>query len=664
MSRKLDFSSFADFLGAAIKDAGPNAELPKDKSTIPNPSTSKVEPSDTEAVTPNQETLTAPETLTALETKAKAGSKKKKKGKSQSKNSAQNVEEAQEVEPQDKDDVANDMRRLVSVKKIDSIESFDAFNNLVQIEGWKVRAPKSKHFKKDELVIFLEVDTFLPAGGEWDKAFAEVGTPTVFEGEQGYRVATHQYISFVSKKTIISQGHVYKLTQFPRVWADVHIREQDFSGTRAAFVKMIREVDYTAMLGPGVRKWTGEPSDAHIQAPQKFPQFIKKTNMDRVQNCPNLFTKPKYKTQIFQESIKMDGQSMTVYFVHKDSRYYSHLPPLKPNPLGYQYAQLNNGRLGVCSKNHDISYDPANVYWRAAIQADYATKLSQFGKTIAVQGELVGDKIAGNMHNYPPGLVEFWVYSIYEIHGSIRWDPREVEKWAAEQKLRHVIVTGYGTVHDFARKHDDFLLRADLSIDDEGLVYKNCTDGRWFKVLSRHYILEKERIIRGEEEEDDEDSIPGYVIDDDEADAWLDAYENGELEDNPDVQAFLAWWDEAWGGPARDKGKRKFPTKTQPQITCILQQENASATEKTNLTKKTHATDATDETEKADETDKTDETDEIEKVDQTDRTEMASSPAKQAEAELKVKKESMKDVIAWLAQGIGEAENWKGLGYL
>ncbi|KAM7207221.1 hypothetical protein V8F20_002487, partial [Naviculisporaceae sp. PSN 640] len=487
MSAKIDHTASADFLRAAIRDAGPSAQLCKDEKTVPATPRSTIESSD---ITLN---TTAPQPSKAPETKLNAGPSNKKKGESGNNNAVKKAEDTQEAELQAEDKVTTDIRKLVSVRKIDAIEGFDTINNLVQIEGWKVRAPKSKNFKKDELVIFLEVDTFLPAGGEFSSAFAEVGTSTIFEGEEGYRVTTHQYISFVSKKTIISQGHVYKLTQFPKIRADVQRREQDFAGGREAFVKTIREIDYTTMLGPRVRKWEEYPSYAGItQAARKFPQFIQKTKVERVQNCPNLFIKRKYKKQIFQESVKMDGSSMTIYFVHKDSRYYSHLPPLQPNEPGLEYILLSNGRFGVCSKNCDLSYDPACPYWRAALQHKYHTKLSEYGKTIAVQGELVGDKIEGNMSNYPPGLVEFWMYSVYEIHGSVRWDPRVVEKWAAEQFLRHVPVTAYGTVHDFARKHDDFLLRADVaSIGDEGFVYKNCTDGRWFKVHSRNYLLEK-----------------------------------------------------------------------------------------------------------------------------------------------------------------------------
>ncbi|KAM7210121.1 hypothetical protein V8F06_014491 [Rhypophila decipiens] len=553
MASKLDFLSLADFLNGAIKDAGPSADLRKKEAPDnPSPSTAehKVAPVEqTAAPAIEQTAASAIEQATAPEN-AKANKPKKKKNK----HKKPQIQTPPEISAEASQAIEPFTRKLVTVRKVDAVEHFDSKNNLIHIDAWTVRAPKGKKLKQGDFIIFLEVDTFLPASGS--PLFTEVGNPTTFEGEDGYLVATYHRISTATKKTVISQGHIFTLVDFPPIWADFSLRKNNFQGTAKEFTTDIGKVDYTSLLGPGVRKWTNGTEPAHVLGLNKFPSFIKKTDTDRVQNCPNLFTKDKYKEQIFQESTKMDGCSMTIYFVHKDSRYYAMLPPLSPN--GAQYTQHKNGRLGVCSKNSDLPFDPDNAYWRAALAQNYHVKLPQLGQTIAVQGELVGDGIHDNWYDYPAGEVEFLIYSVFEIHGSKRWDPRAVEEFAAENQLRHVPVIGYSTIWNIARSHKDLLLRADLQIGDEGLVFKNCTDGRWFKVLSRNFDREKTyhaalvakdkaagRII-------EEVEVMGYIGAAAEEE-WLQKYEDGELDDDEDVKAFLDRWREEWYGTAEDR---------------------------------------------------------------------------------------------------------------
>jgi hypothetical protein len=48
-----------------------------------------------------------------------------------------------------------------------------------------------------------------------------------------------------------------------------------------------------------------------------LPEFIQKTDQERIQNLPEVFEE--WQDKGFQESTKMDGSSMTVYFIPKDS---------------------------------------------------------------------------------------------------------------------------------------------------------------------------------------------------------------------------------------------------------------------------------------------------------------------------------------------------------
>ncbi|KAK8037421.1 hypothetical protein PG991_000767 [Apiospora marii] len=73
----------------------------------------------------------------------------------------------------------------------------------------------------------------------------------------------------------------------------------------------------------------------------QVPAFLPKSDLKRVQNCPNLFTE-KYKDAVYQESVKMDGSAETIYFVCRDTPWYKSL------------ADMPQGRFGVCTRRNDL----------------------------------------------------------------------------------------------------------------------------------------------------------------------------------------------------------------------------------------------------------------------------------------------------------------------
>ncbi|KAL2177070.1 uncharacterized protein P884DRAFT_300004 [Thermothelomyces heterothallicus CBS 202.75] len=483
---------------------------------------------------------------------------------------------------------ASYQRKLVTVRRVASVTTIKDTYQLLAVDGWKVLAKEreEERFEAGEYVLFLEPDAFLPARSRFENLFAKVGNPITFEGEVGYRVGT--WAIRAGGKEVVSQGHVFHLSDFPDIDAkvgDLHWRNMEMS--EQEFTDMIREIDFSRDLG--VRKWESFPeSGSHaspvIESPAcdtrnsdaeyhtgfeteddnaripghangktkaqsddaqiakysdgfptsnpKPPSFIIKADMERVQNCPNLFIKPKYKRFIFQESVKLDGATMTVYFVRHDAGIdLPRLPPLNPSNehTFLKYAVHPNGRLGVCTRTRDLlphllpcetgaREAPAassasahtHSYWATAIAEGLHRILPSLGRSVAVQAELVGATVQGNPYAYPqtPGGPEheLFVFSITDLspsswaattsattRSSTRMHPRKVETFCRRHGLPHVPVTGYHTLHSVARGHETLLARAELR-RGEGLVYKNCADGRWFKVLSTRWIR-----IKGDE---------------------------------------------------------------------------------------------------------------------------------------------------------------------
>ncbi|KAK0643694.1 hypothetical protein B0T16DRAFT_447582 [Cercophora newfieldiana] len=388
------------------------------------------------------------------------------------------------------------VRKLSTIRQISSIRKVTRNQSLLTIDGWNVvvKTPGGPtDFSVDEFVLFFEVDAWLPARGELGRLFSEVGNPCELDGEPGFRVTTTQLTTTTLPKEVIrSQGYAFRITarkltvihdEFMKVSAGFRLMTAENTKTLA---ELFRERDCSALLG--VKKWEKESETK--SANPKLPPFIIKTEMKRVQNCVNLFEN-KYKAVVFQESVKMDGASMTMYYINESSKFWEQLHPV-PQKHAVRSILEGNARVGVCSKNFDLLDTEQNKhYWDTAVKSGILGILEEIGRPIAVQGELVGWNINGNPHEYPKGVVEFHLFSMINIEEGKRYSAREVEQFARMLGIKHVPVLGYATIRDIASCQRDLIDRAEKR-QGEGLVFKNCSDGRWFKVHSASYILSRE----------------------------------------------------------------------------------------------------------------------------------------------------------------------------
>ncbi|KAH6856888.1 hypothetical protein B0I37DRAFT_301551 [Chaetomium sp. MPI-CAGE-AT-0009] len=431
-------------------------------------------------------------------------------------------------------------RKLATVRRVTTVTELDEDHNIIAIDGWRVVTKKTNRFAPGKYVLFLEVDAFLPQDSEYNELFSQVGPPIEFNDKVGYRVGTTAWTDSNGNQ-VISQGHIFHLSKFHDInrkvcdWHYEHIKEP-----REYFAEQLRGLDFSAELG--IKKWESFPEEMpvpnqNMKVPTevddqtgiatsnpKPPSFVLKADSKRVQNCPNLFTKAKYQQFVFQETLKMDGATIAIYFINSDTTPAVDLPSLPPlNQAQPQPQQTNNylpyaihpnGRMGVCTRNQDLlphltpspSAPQHTHFWDAAIAANLHTTLPALGRNLVVQAELVGATVQGNPYNYPLTAVaggrpthELLVFSVSDVAvdakngGEVtarRWHPRRVETFAAEHGLRHVPVLGYATLPSLARDREDLVVRAELK-KGEGLVFKNCVDGRWFKVLSSRWLLEK-----------------------------------------------------------------------------------------------------------------------------------------------------------------------------
>ncbi|KAH8675339.1 RNA ligase, DRB0094 family [Xylariales sp. PMI_506] len=375
-------------------------------------------------------------------------------------------------------------RKLVTVRRISTIRPIKGADRIevAVIDGWNCVVRKGQ-FAVGDLGVFLEIDSFLPSSDpRW--AYLEKNFIS-WNGQTGFRIKS------IKMKGQISQGLLDSLDKFPEISQVLKDLVAEH-GEQTAYT-IIRNMAFDDVLK--VRKWEAEekprpPSQKTLSAP--FPLFIKKTDQERCQNLPDVFQN--WKDATFQETCKMDGSSMTVYFLRHDSTDFEQLPEWD-TAQQKQLSVLPNGRFGVCSRNVDLAEHDINgrLFWNAAKKLELAGKLDKLNRNIAIQGELCGSSIQKNFEGFPRDSHDFFLFSVWDIDEQKHLRPKDAEAMAQSLGLKHVQVTGYYRLGDIANSVEELLARAEgtglYGKKREGIVLKDVDGIFSFKAISNSYLL-------------------------------------------------------------------------------------------------------------------------------------------------------------------------------
>ena len=99
-------------------------------------------------------------------------------------------------------------RKLVSIRKIISIDPIEGADNIVcaTVDGWKLVTQKSNNFKPDDLVVYFEIDSFLPINEKFE--FLRKSSYKKMGEKEGFRLKT------IKLRGQISQGLILPLSEF------------------------------------------------------------------------------------------------------------------------------------------------------------------------------------------------------------------------------------------------------------------------------------------------------------------------------------------------------------------------------------------------------------------------------------------------------------------
>jgi RNA ligase (TIGR02306 family) len=332
------------------------------------------------------------------------------------------------------------MRKLASIKKIEEIKLIEGADKICayRVGGWWVVDSVTK-YKVGDLAVYYEIDSFLPVRPQFEflrkSSFKRMGS------SEGFRLKT------IKLRGQISQG---LLTPIPEGISNP--KEGDDLTEALDIVKY--EPPIPAQLA-GKIKGT-------------FPSFIPKTDEIRIQNFESeVGFSPVGERAYITE--KLDGTSFTCYF--------------------------NNGVFGVCGRNWELSETDDNSLWRMAKVLELKDKMTKHGKNIALQGELIGAGINGNLYGLSDHKLFF--FTGYDIDKGRRMFFDELEWVLFGLQLQMVpVLEKYGFVIPNENNIVDYMLRyaegksvLNMEVDREGVVVRGLEKEFSFKAISNTYLL-------------------------------------------------------------------------------------------------------------------------------------------------------------------------------
>lgn len=356
-------------------------------------------------------------------------------------------------------------RALATVRRVGKIEPIDGadFIELAHIDGWQCVIKKGV-LQPGDLCMYFEIDSILPEA-EWSE----------FMRDRKFRVKT------IKLRGCLSQGLALPLKD---VGAENGALGEDYTkvlGVKKHDPEAEKEARENANRKKVYPWWTRLPFGMRVYRwfhPKRgsWPHSLPKTDETRVQNIRNLDSMINGRLLYITE--KLDGQSLTYYV---DQTY-------SPTPF-------KKGCSGVCSRNvHYPEYRPNN-WWDYVQENGLMESLERFckseGRSLAIQGELVGPGIQGNKLLLKER--QLYIFNIYDLDKRCYLPLFEKLEIVDTLGLTHVPFLCFD---EFLPTTEGFLLIAggpsivNADVLREGIVVRDKNDdGMSFKAISNEWLL-------------------------------------------------------------------------------------------------------------------------------------------------------------------------------
>lgn len=335
-------------------------------------------------------------------------------------------------------------RKLASIQTVSDLHPIPEADliEVATVKGWKL-VVKRGEFKIGDKAIYFEIDSMLPIAPYFE--FLRKGCYKIVDGKEGFRLRT------IKLKGQVSQGLLLPISIL------IGMIDKGVYGT------LQDGDDVTETLGV----WKYElPIPAQLMGVMRgsFPNFIPKTDEERIQNLADIY--PNLKKNVFYVAEKLDGSSVTLYH--------------------------NNGLFGVCSRNIDLLESDDNSFWKVARYLGVEEILKELGN-YALQGELIGEGIQGNPYKMKGQAIHF--FNLFDIDGQCYLPYSEFMAIMERYNLKTVpIINEQYSLPDTI---DELLLFAEgksmvnPGTDQEGYVIRSHNRNISFKVISNKFLLKE-----------------------------------------------------------------------------------------------------------------------------------------------------------------------------
>lgn len=340
-------------------------------------------------------------------------------------------------------------RKLASVRVISNIQPIPNADKieLVTVDGWNVVVAKDVGHKVGDLVIYCEIDSFLPIREEFE--FLRKSSYKKMGDVEGFRLRT------VKLRGQVSSGLILPLSILNPPNTNIYVTP--FEG-----------LDVTEMLD--IVKYE-QPIPAELAGKVKgvFPSFIPKSDEFRIQNLTKEYEEWKYQSKHqFYVTEKLDGSSATFY--------------------------VKDGEFGVCSRNLELLETEGNTFWKVARELDLENKMKSLGKNISLQGELIGEGIQGNPYKLKGQTIRF--FTGYDIDKQERLNLRDFIVILELLGLQSVPIL---SIEFFLPDSVEQLLQQaegksvlNPDTEREGVVVRSMDGSISFKAISNTFLLKNE----------------------------------------------------------------------------------------------------------------------------------------------------------------------------
>lgn len=380
-------------------------------------------------------------------------------------------------------------RKLATVQMVEALLPIEGADKIELLKmaglGWQCVVQKGIH-AVGNLVIYCEIDSFVDVSRpyfDWLEKNA-----ITWEGKRGARIKSMRLRGQISQGIILPLHEVFcpepctpSQYAFLRPVTEEAMREGRWTFRQE---ELVPGLDVTDTLG--VLKWEKAiPANLAGKVRGNFPSHTPKTDEERIQNIwPAIQNRASmYPDELFEQTEKLEGSSMTVYFDTED-------------------------KFGVCSRNLDLEDTPDNTLWnvvRALNLQENLTRLCLDTRqgiypappvpvAMSLQGELVGPGVQGNHY----GLKEhrFYVFNIYDIQHQryLDADARRqvvglIEGLMHVPYLPPIRLSELGTYEEALKLADGPSL-VNPEVKREGLVFKSrIMNGFTFKIVSDDYLI-------------------------------------------------------------------------------------------------------------------------------------------------------------------------------